>query len=225
MISVIIPALNEERALPATLRAVFAQRREVEVIIVDGGSSDATCAIARNHANVRFLSAPPGRASQMNAGARQARGEWLLFLHADTTLPANALQHLNALEGYAGCEAGGFRHRFSGKQWSLRLISWMHNLRCRLTHVFYGDQAMFVRRRLFEQLGGFPQASILEDVLFGEKLREVTCPVLLDEYVVTDSRKFEQMGVWRSLWRVVLILVCHKLRLPIAGRVFFSPIR
>jgi len=225
MISVIIPALNEERALPTTLRAVLAQRGDYEVIVVDGGSSDRTCEIARGEPRVRLVTASRGRASQMNAGARHARGEWLLFLHADTTLPCNALERVNALETESRCEAGGFHHCFSGNHWGLRFISWMHNLRCRLTTVFYGDQAMFVRRGLFEQLGGFPEQPILEDVLFCEKLREVTRPVLLDDCVVTDSRKFEQMGVWGSLWRVVLILTCHELGLPITGRVFFSPIR
>ncbi|MGQ0657480.1 MAG: TIGR04283 family arsenosugar biosynthesis glycosyltransferase [Chromatiales bacterium] len=225
MISVIIPTLNEERALPATLRELFSQPGDYEVIVVDGGSSDETCTVARAYPEVCLLTAPCGRGSQMNAGARRARGEWLLFLHADTTLPENGLQRLNALEAEAGCEAGGFHQRFSGRHWGLRLISWMHNLRCRLTHVFYGDQAMFVRRRLFEQLGGFAEAPILEDLLFCERLREVTRPVLLEDYVTTDSRKFEQMGVWRSLWRVVLILICHELRLPILGRVFFSTIR
>ncbi|MCI0400393.1 MAG: TIGR04283 family arsenosugar biosynthesis glycosyltransferase [Gammaproteobacteria bacterium] len=217
--------MNEEKTLPATLREIFKQRGDYEVIVVDGGSSDWTCAIARAESRVRLFTASRGRARQMNAGARVACGEWLLFLHADTVLPADALQRLNALEADASCAAGGFRHRFSGKHWGLRLISWMHNLRCRLTKVFYGDQALFVRHRLFEQLGGFPQEPILEDVLFCEKLRKATRPVLLNDYVVTDSRKFEQMGVWRSLARVALILTCYELGLPIAGKVFFSPIR
>ncbi len=225
MISVIIPTFNEEKALPATLDWLLQQPGDYEVILADGGSTDRTLAIAQAEARVRVLTAPKGRASQMNAGARVARGEWLLFLHADTLLPPGALRRLNALEADASCQAGGFRHRFSGDAWGLRLISCLHNLRCRLTGVFYGDQAMFVRRALFEQLGGFPEQPILEDIAFCDKLVQVTRPQLLDDYIITDSRKFEHMGIWRSLVRVAMILICYEVRLPILGRVFFSEIR
>jgi glycosyltransferase involved in cell wall biosynthesis len=180
------------------------QAGEYEVIVVDGGSSDRTCQIVRAEPRVRLLTASKGRASQMNTGACIARGEWLLFLHADTFLPEGALRRLNALEADTACQAGGFRHRFSGDDWRLRLISWMDNLRAKITCIIYGDQAMFVRRSLFQQL---------------------TKPVLIDQYVVTDSRKFIQMGIWRSLARCAVILLCHGLRLPIAGRAFFADIR
>ncbi len=223
MISVIVPTYNEEKALPATLARVLAQNVDCEVIIVDGGSRDATREIVRADACVQLLTAPKGRASQMNAGARQARGEWLLFLHADTHLPEGALATIAAMGN--DVQAGGFRHCFSDDDWRLRLISWMDNLRCRRTHVFYGDQALFVRRALFEQLGGFPEVHPLEDVVFGERLREVTRPLLLDLHVVTDARKFVQMGAWRSLGRVALILACHALRLPIPARGFFQDVR
>ncbi len=223
MISIIIPALNEARALPATLARVFAQAGECEIIVVDGGSRDTTCAIATTDARVRLATAPKGRAAQMNAGARAAQGEWLLFLHADTLLPDGALEAIAALPD--DIQAGGFRHRFSGDDWRLRLISWMHNRRCRWTRVFYGDQALFVRRSLFERLGGFPEDHPLEDVVFGERLRRVSRLRLLDLRVVTDARKFTQMGAWKSLGRVALILSCHELRLPIPARIFFSDVR
>ncbi len=225
MISIIIPTYNEENALPATLARVLRQPGSYEVIVVDGGSSDRTCEIVRAEPRVRLLTVPKGRASQMNAGARIANGEWLLFLHADTFLPNGALHRLNALEADLDFQAGGFRHRFSDRDWRLRLISWMDNLRSKTTKVIYGDQAMFVRRVLFEWLGGFPDQPILEDVVFCERLKEATAPVLLDEYVITDSRKFVQTGIWRSLARCAAILVCHELRLPIVGRAFFVDIR
>jgi len=225
VISIVIPVYNEEQALPATLARLTAHAGDHEVIAVDGGSSDGTASVLARHPTVRVLHAAKGRATQMNAGAAKAHGEWLLFLHADTLLPIGALARLNRWEADASIQAGGFRHRFSGDRWSLRLVSWLDNLRCSWSRIIYGDQALFVRRALFERLGGFPEKAVMEDVEFCERLLDETRPVLLDDAVITDSRKFEQMGVWRSLARVTTLLVTHRLRLPPAGRSFFSDIR
>lgn len=225
MISVILPAYNEEKALPVTLTNLLDQPGDYEVIVVDGGSVDATREIAERTPRVRLLSAAKGRASQMNAGARAAGGEWLLFLHADTFLPEGALLKLNAMEIRKEVRAGGFRQRFSGRDWRLRLISLAHNFRCRRTGVIYGDQAMFVRRRLFESLGGFPNQPIMEDIAFCEKLVRLTEPLLMNDFVLTDSRKFLKHGVWRSLGRVVSIQVRNEFGLPIVSRAFFEDVR
>jgi rSAM/selenodomain-associated transferase 2 len=225
MISVIIPTYNEEKALPTTLRHLLAQSSDYEVLVVDGGSTDRTCDIVATEPNVRLMTAPKGRASQMNAGATQATGEWFLFLHADTQLPEGALARLNAMEVDEAVQAGGFWHRFSGHDWRLRLVSYLDNFRCRHSRIIYGDQALFVRRTLFERLGGFPDQPILEDVAFSEKLTRVTLPILLEPPVVTDSRKFVTMGVWRSLVRVLLIILHVEFRLPFLPRVFFQDIR
>jgi rSAM/selenodomain-associated transferase 2 len=225
MISVIIPTFNEEKALPSTLRHLLEQPGDYEVIVVDGGSGDRTCAIAQAEPRVCLLTAPKGRASQMNAGAKEARGEWVLFLHADTRLPEGALIRLNAMELDLAIQAGGFLHRFSGVDWRLRLVSFLDNFRCRRTRIIYGDQALFVRRELFESLGGFPEQPILEDVAFCEKLVRVASPVLLTSPVLTDSRKFVSMGIWRSLARVLLIILCVEFRLPVLPRGFFQDVR
>jgi rSAM/selenodomain-associated transferase 2 len=222
VISVVIPALNEAARIGATLDNVLAQR-PAEVLVVDGGSSDATVAIASAKAGVRVLPSDKGRARQMNAGAAAARGDWLLFLHADTLLPPAALARIAALP--PDVAAGAFSHRFSGDDWRLRLISRLDNYRTRRTRIAFGDQALFVRRSLYERLGGFPLCEVMEDVAFGELLREATTPVLLDEEVITDARKFEQMGVWTSLARVVVLLLCRRYRLPLVGRPFFNEIR
>ena len=225
MISVIIPTLNEEKALPEMLRHLLGQPGDFEVIVVDGGSVDRTGEIVRGEPGVRFLTAPQGRASQMNTGAQHATGNWLLFLHADTLLQEGALARLNSLETDATVQAGGFLHRFSGTDWRLRMLSYFNNVRCRWSKIIYGDQAMFVRRTLFERLGGFPNEPRLEDVLFSRKMVRIVTPVLLAPPVVTDSRKFVQMGIWRSVFRASLILLSMELGLPFVSRAFFRDIR
>jgi rSAM/selenodomain-associated transferase 2 len=251
MVSVVVPTYNEEQALPHTLDALLRQEGTYEVILVDGGSGDRTRAIAESFGFVnlaghghrssealpscgrstdrplshRLLTATKGRASQMNAGGSVARGEWLLFLHADTVLPPGAIRRLNEMQSNVAIQAGGFMHQFSGNDWRLKLISWLDNFRCRCSRIIYGDQALFVRRTLFERIGGFPHQPILEDVAFCERLRTVTRPVLLSPPVVTDARKFVKMGIWQSFLRVLLIILHVEFRLPILPRAFFQDIR
>ena len=226
LISIIIPALDEERALPATLDAVLAQPVELEVIVVDGGSVDCTVAIVETalapDPRLQLLRAVRGRALQMNAGADVARGGWLLFLHADTLLPENGL---TVIENQSeGVQAGCFTHRFSGAGTMLRILSWFHNHRFGITRVIYGDQAMFIRRRLFEKLGGFPVRP-MEDIAFGLKLRAATRPVMLPEVVTTDSRKFDQMGHWRAVTHSVFLLLRFHFGADVSGDRFFRDYR
>ena len=251
MVSIVIPAYNEEKALPHTLGELLRQGGDYEVIVVDGSSTDRTLAIVESfgfiatsiphstldmqhsfvpspltpHPSRLFLTAPKGRASQMNAGANQAHGDWLLFLHADTVLPPGAIQRLNEMEADQAIQAGGFMHRFSGDDWRLKLISFLDNFRCIRSRIIYGDQALFVRRSLFEQLGGFPNRPILEDVAFCERLITVTRPLLLSPAVVTDARKFLKVGVWLSFLRVLLIILHVEFHLPTLPRAFFQDVR
>jgi rSAM/selenodomain-associated transferase 2 len=243
MISIVIPTYNEEKVLPQNLRSLFAQPGDYEVVVVDGGSTDQTCAIVaglalspqssarfadsarRALSTLHLFMAPKGRASQMNAGAKEARGEWLLFLHADTVLPPLALQRLNKLEANHEVQAGGFMHKFSGDDWRLKAISFLDNFRCTRSRIIYGDQALFVRRALFEEIGGFPNQPILEDVAFCERLIKKTSPLILSPPVVTDARKFLKMGICRSFIRVLLIILHVEYRLPVLPRVFFQDVR
>ncbi|UTW45727.1 TIGR04283 family arsenosugar biosynthesis glycosyltransferase [bacterium SCSIO 12696] len=228
MISVVIPTLNEERALPATLRALLPQQHLQEVIVCDGGSTDTTLAKAQGFRgllpNLQVFQAPPGRAQQMNAAAQKASGEWLLFLHADTTLPANALAAIASCDS----DAGVFCHRFSGNHWGLRLISVLHNSRFRRSGIMYGDQGIFVRRALFQRVGGYPE-ELMEDIRFSEQLLKHTSPVQLTQTLITDSRKFEQIGVWRAFWWVLIILCKDRLWRGKAGKLvkpeFFAEYR
>jgi rSAM/selenodomain-associated transferase 2 len=238
MVSVVIPAYNEEQALPQTLNMLSRQEGVFEAIVVDGGSHDRTFAIAESFGFIdgtrdiglpnpsrRLLTAPKGRASQMNAGAKAAKGEWLLFLHADTILPPGAIRRLNEMQSNRAIQAGGFLHQFSGNDWRLSLISFLDNFRCRRSRIIYGDQALFVRRALFEQIGCFPDQPILEDVAFCERLIKVTRPLLLSPPVITDARKFVKMGIWHSFARVLLIILHVEFHLPILPRRFFQDIR
>ncbi len=231
MIWIVIPTLNEELALPATLHAVFNQSGEYTVVVVDGGSTDRTRDIANDDPRITLLTSPKGRAAQMNRGAEHTRtlgrspDDWLLFLHADTILPVHAIHDLHRLHAQPTCQAGGFTHQFSGDDWRLRLISWLDNFRCSRSHIIYGDQAMFVRQGLFERIGGFPLQPILEDVKFGDTLLKHTVPHLLPSHVVTDARKFLKMGVWKSLTRIFLIILHVEYGLPTLTPSFFQDIR
>ena len=226
MISIIIPTLNEEKALPVTLAALFEQVSDDEIIIVDGGSSDETRKICASFSRITFIKSEKGRAAQMNAGARIASGDILLFLHADTLLPEHALATIDTLINERQHEAGGFKHSFGHDDWRLEFISFLDNRRCQKTRIIYGDQAMFVTRDLFNRLDGFPVVDILEDVLFCERLVKHTTPIIVDSFVSTDPRKFMKMGIWRSLYRVAAIQARHELKLPVANdHPFFSEIR
>ena len=225
-ISVIIPFLDEARALPETLTHLdreIATCADVEVIAVDGGSRDASVAILARYPAIEVIVATRGRAAQMNAGVARARGDVLLFLHADTSLPRGALRAIGEAAAVPGFAYGGFHQQFSGDDWRLRMISALHNFRCRKAQTFYGDQALFVARAAFTAVGGFPQQRV-EDIAISQRLKGLARPMFLPLAVITSARKFERMGVWTSLARVLAILVWLRLgRKP--PNAFFADIR
>lgn len=213
-ISIIIPVLNEAAALAAHLPFLQTWRDAGhEVIVVDGGSSDQSLNVCQpDHARYgvdRLLSAPPGRASQMNAGARVARGDLLLFLHIDSILPAFIPPVLSKIGADQRLPRWGrFDVRLTGSKPVFRLIEFMMNLRSRLTGIATGDQAIFVQCALFLQMGGFPAMPLMEDVQICTQLKRLAGrPLCLREQVISDSRRWEQRGVWRTIalmWRLRL---------------------
>jgi rSAM/selenodomain-associated transferase 2 len=198
-LSIVLPALNEAAAIAPALARLRAQAPQAELLVVDGGSTDGTPALAAPHA--RVLASAPGRARQLNLGARESRGDWLLFLHVDTALPDGFPRELERA-ARRGCEAGAFRLRIAGRHPLLPLLAWSANLRTRWRHVALGDQALFCTRRLFEAQGGFPDLPLLEDYVFTLRLRRAGIPLCLARTaVVTSGRRWEQRGFWRTWWQ------------------------
>lgn len=194
LLSIIIPALNEAPAISKCLQSVFSQGLACEVIVVDGGSRDGTPDLVLPPANV--ISAPRGRASQMNAGARLATGEVLLFLHADTVLPSGGLKSLMQAMDKSTAPGGAFRLAFEPTSPLLDFFAWCTRFRFRLFH--YGDAAIFVRREVLEKLGGYADLDIMEDLDLWLRLRRVGRPLILPLAVTTSARRFEKRGVIRQ---------------------------
>ena len=205
-LSVIIPALNEEHAIRDTLSDLAPARAAGhEIIVVDGGSTDATVAVASSLAD-RIVHAPRGRACQMNAGAGEAQGDAFWFLHADTRVPETAISALlQALDD--GRRWGRFDVRLSGRQATLRLIGSLMNLRSSLSGICTGDQGIFVTREAFDNVGGFPGIALMEDIALTKALRARSRPACLKPALVTSSRRWERAGIWRTvllMWRLRL---------------------
>lgn len=198
-ISVIIPTLNEYAALPATLASVRSQLPH-EIIVVDGGSTDATCAIAAAHA-ARILPAARGRAAQMNMGAAAATGDAFLFLHADCTLETGALAEATKLLQHPRVVAGCFRMKVPGSDVLYRSIEICASARVRMFGIIYGDQGLFVRRETFEKAGRFPQLRLMEDVFLSLKLRRMGRIVVGQRRIAASPRRWQNVGIIRQTLR------------------------
>jgi len=204
-ISIIIPVLNEAECILQTLSALQVLRPAGnEVVVVDGGSEDGTVSISRPLSD-QMIKAPRGRSRQMNAGAKAASGEIFLFLHADTCLPQNGDRLIiDALKRYDK-EWGRFDIRLSGTQPLLRIVECLMNWRSRLTGIATGDQGIFVKRKLFEAVGGFPDIDLMEDIALSKILKRFGPPLCLRERVMTSSRRWEKSGIVRTvllMWRL-----------------------
>jgi rSAM/selenodomain-associated transferase 2 len=202
-ISVIIPALNEEPILEATLRQTLALAFE-EIIVVDGGSRDrtrdqVTALMAQASGKLVLVIASPGRATQMNAGAAMSQGDVLVFLHADTRLPPDAYLTIQEALLSPECIGGRFDVQFTPETGWGRVISAMMNWRSRWTGIATGDQAIFVRRKVFERVGGFADIPIMEDVDFTRRLKRFGSMAALHGKVITSFRRWEQCGPLRTI--------------------------
>ena len=206
-LSIIMPVLDEGDGIAGALDALAEVRGlGVEVIVVDGGSEDATVQRARLRAD-HVLTTPRGRALQMNAGVAKASGDVLMFLHADTRLPREAERLV--LDGLArsGHDWGRFDVTIAGRHPMLRVVACMMNLRSRITGIATGDQAIFVKRDAFHAAGGFPEIPLMEDIALSKQLKRTSRPLCLRERATTSGRRWESHGVFRTIllmWRLRL---------------------
>lgn len=206
-LSVVIPALNEATGISAVLHALAPlAARGAQLLVADGGSADGTVALAQA-GGAQVVHAPRGRAQQMNAGAQQANGDILLFLHADTRLPPDADRLISQALANGPHVWGRFDVRIAGQPRMLRVIAAFMNWRSRWSGMATGDQALFMTRAAFDAVGEFPVQPLMEDIEISKRLLKLSRPACLRARVVTSGRRWETQGVWRTvllMWRLRL---------------------
>ncbi len=199
-VSIIIPVLNEEAAMRQNLPALqWARAQGHEIIVVDGGSQDESVQAATPLTD-QIVSSPPGRAKQMNLGAKAATGDVYLFLHIDTLLPENGLSAICDHFNSRRYQWGRFDVRLSGSHPLFRIIERMMNWRSRVSGIATGDQAIFIARELFEKVNGFSDLPLMEDIDISRRLKRHSRPLCLKPNVITSSRRWEMGGIWRTVW-------------------------
>lgn len=208
LLTVIIPTLEEESRIGETVAAL--QVPGVEVIVADGGSADQTCARAQE-AGATVLTVEGGRAAQMNAAAERAAGQRLLFLHADTLLPECFVDQVHQVLDDPATVLGAFRFCTDSKRPGMRIIEWGTNVRSRYLFWPYGDQALFMEKCQWKKLGGFPDVPIMEDYILVQKARKQGRIVTVAASVVTSARRWQKIGVWRTLWRNQVMIAGYRL--------------
>lgn len=208
-VSIIIPTLNEQETIEATLERLRLQFPQCEMIVVDGGSLDETVSLAQKYAHV--VTSNRGRANQMNVGALSAKGDILWFIHADTNVEKQALDCIQEAMQIKNVIGGGFRLQFLEDNRKLRLIARLSNIRARYLHWIFGDQSMFVRRSAFEAIGGFPNISLMEDLEISRTLKQRGKLVLLSPASTTSARRFMEGGIWKTILHMQVLKVQYLL--------------
>jgi rSAM/selenodomain-associated transferase 2 len=199
MLSVIIPVVNEAPNLERLLPDLPDKCPGAEVIVVDGGSTDGTLQVVGRFPFVRPVMSPRGRARQMNAGAHEAQGEVLLFLHADTVLPHGATEAIREALADPHIVGGRFDINLESPRLAIQVITFLMNFRSRLTRIATGDQAIFVRQKIFAEMGGYPNIPLMEDVEFTKRLKRRGRIACLPLRVTASVRKWEQEGLLRTV--------------------------
>lgn len=206
-VAIVVPTLNEAEGIAAALRQLCDDFPGCELVVVDGGSSDATAALAACHA--RVLHSPPGRGVQMNAGASATTAPVLWFVHADCRIDPEALGQIRAALADPGVVGGGLSLRFDRRGVGLDYLAWSSTKRARHLHQVFGDQAMFVRRGAFEMLGGFPEIAIMEDLELSRRLARLGRLVVLPAASTASSRRFVEHGTWSMIVFMQVLKACY----------------
>lgn len=205
-ISIVIPVLNEEAHIKSILDMTEQMPGEKEIIVVDGGSKDKTVELAKASKAV-VINSPKGRAKQMNAGAKIATGEVIFFLHSDSKIGKQALLSIDWALQDPNIVGGGFTLEIDDSRFIFKLVALGSNIRPKLSKVFFGDQGIFVRRTVFEAIGGYPDIVLMEDWEISRSLKKKGRLVQLPDKIVTSARRWQKTGTWKT------ILLMHKLKL------------
>lgn len=208
-ISIIIPTLNEAGNIKEAI-AITQLSTNVEVIVVDGGSRDDTVKIAQS-LGVKVISSSPGRAMQMNAGAVAASGDILLFLHADTRLPTGFDEMVRTALQQSETVAGAFKLRINASLLSLRWVEWGVNVRSHFCQMPYGDQAIFLTKKVFQEIGGFPELLIMEDFELMRRLKRIGRIVIIPTPVLTSARRWLKKGVFKTTLLNQVVIIAYLL--------------
>ena len=206
-ITVILPVLNEERVIAKSLQALLSLM-PYEIIVVDGGSTDRTRQIC-DQLGVKVMTSDRGRGRQMNLGASHASGDVLLFLHVDTRLPTSALSDITAALCDSHRPGGRFDVEIDGTHWMLKIVARLINYRSRITKIATGDQAIFVRGSVFQNMGGFQDVPLMEDIAFCRALKRIGPIACLRSRVMTSGRRWESDGVWRTIIKMWTLKLCY----------------
>jgi len=209
VVSIIIPALNEADLIGNTLKAVSETEGEKEVIVVDGGSKDGTVSIAKKFA--RVVKSSPGRGVQMNTGASEAKGDAFLFLYADTVVPKTAVRLIEEALKDPHVVGGRFDLGFNNPAFKYRLAEVFINHRGHITQAWGGDHGTFVRRELFEKLGGFKEISLMDDIDFVHRLKRCGKVVVLQGIALTSPRKYEEQSLLKTGFKIIACRYLYKL--------------
>lgn len=212
MISIIIPVLNEATQLQSVLRHTFKIKGDFEIICVDGGSTDRSIQILQSFPKVRFYQSRKGRSYQMNKGAKAAAGDILLFLHADTLLPKNALSEIELVMETASNVGGSFYLKFDKKHWILSFYSRLSQINSSL--FTYGDHGIFIRKFCFQQIKGYKPISFMEDIEIQLRLRKIGNFVKLPFAITTSARRFTSAGPIKQFFTDVLLVAFYRIGIP-----------
>lgn len=213
MVCIIVPIYNEEEELHTRSDEFSKLSRHAELIFVDGKSTDKSAAIAALYGKV--VSSERGRGRQMNAGAQEAAGDILFFLHADNTISPETISRIEEQTRRSEAVGGCLTQRIESERAIFRFIEWQGNRRARRTKIFYGDQGIFVRKDVFNQLGGFPEVPIFEDVLFTQKLKQAGKTIVLPDKIKVSARRWQKRGILRTTIMFNRFLIMFKLGCPL----------